>query len=79
MPISLPAEELIAVRESDSDSNTGEASVVRANKKLHRPIVPISGSLGVALSLGEGPGMPAFDSEVASQIDPRLKLHIQKN
>lgn len=53
-PISsvLPTEELLAARNSDSDSDAGESSAVKAGKRLHRPTVSMSGSLGAAATLG---------------------------
>lgn len=73
----LPAEELLAARDSDSDSDTGESSAIRASKKLHKKTMSLSGSLGNPL-FGGG-GFPSFDPPGTDSIEPRLKLRIQKN
>lgn len=73
----LPSEELLAARDSDSDS--GESSVLRASKQLRRPTVSVSGSLGAAATLGGNLGMDILSPLAASSVDPHLKLRIQKN
>lgn len=75
----LPAEELLATRDSDSDSDTGEGSAVRASKRLRRPTLPLSGSLGAAASFGASLDTNLGSAPTASSIDPQLKLRIQKN
>lgn len=76
---SPPTEELLAVRESDSDSDSGERSIARASKKLRKPTLPTSGSLGAASLLGSPDVLSMFNAPAATSVDPRLKLRIQRN
>lgn len=74
----LPAEDLLAARDSDSDSDGGEPSSARASRKLRKKTMSLSGSLGASLFSGMGP-LSSFSPSSHSQIDPRLKLRILKN
>lgn len=74
----LPAEELLAARDSDTDSDAGETTSARASKRLRKRTMSVSGSLGASIFGGMGT-LPAFAAPSATIIDPRLKLRILKN
>lgn len=77
-PLTLPAEELLAARDSDTDSDAGESSAIRASRKLRKKTMSVSGSMGASLFGGLG-SIQAFSPPITSSIDPRLKLRILKN
>lgn len=72
-------EELLATRDSDSDSATGEGSTMRVSKCLHRPTLPVSGSFRATAAIGGPLDMNLGSAPAASSVDPCPKLHIQKN
>lgn len=69
-------EELLASRDSDSESEEGESSVARASRRLRRPTISMAGSLAAALLFN--PSTPDAAVPVANSVDPRLKLRIRQ-
>lgn len=75
-PLPPVCDELLATRDSDSESDEGESSVARASRRLRRPTISMAGSLAAAPIFNPSP--PDVVVPVANSVDPRLKLHIRQ-